>query len=318
MKIRILVTIALVAIMGVLIDVPELLAVVARLDPLMLALAVLLLGAQRLFAALRWQIILTVHGVRSSFLELTKIMMISHSFGYMSPGGIGTEIARVYQAGAAYGAIAAAVSSVLLDRIIGLASMLVTALVIALALLPVAPELLPIAWSSAVALAALVGFVALINTEGGREAVSWLPGRLFARIKPSIDKLVASVAEHGRNVRLLAPIASLSVLMQVVRALTIWLIFRALGADVSLLHCLVFVPLVFLLLAAPVTVGGLGVREGALAFFFGYVGVPAEESIATGLVMYALQLVFVLPGLALFLARPARREAAKAALISRR
>jgi uncharacterized protein (TIRG00374 family) len=263
-----------------------------------------LLGLQRLFSVLRWQIILDVHGVRSSFLELTKITLVSHSFGYMSPGGIGIEVARVYQAGAAYGAIPAAISSVLLDRLIGLFSMLATALVMGLALAPAAPELWPIVWGCALAIVALVSFVAVINTEIGRQTVSWLPGRLFKRLKPSLDKLVASLAEHGRNLRLLAPITSLSLLMQIVRALTIWVIFRSMGTDVALLHCLVFVPLVFVLLAAPVSVGGLGVREGALAFFFAYVGVPAEESVAAGLVMYALQLVFVVPGLLIFLTRP--------------
>lgn len=314
MKLRLLVTIVLVAIMAVFIDVPKLLAAAARLDPYYVALAVSLLGAQRLFAALRWKIILDVHGVRSSFLELTKIMMISHSFGYVSPGGIGIEIARVYQAGAAYGALAAAISSVLLDRVVGLLSMLATALVVGVVLLPAAPELLPIVWGSAVAIAVVVGAVAALGTDAGRRAVRSVNGRLewrfFARIAPKLDELVRSLGEHGRNVRLLAPIAALSLVMQAVRALTFWLIFAAMGADVSLLHCLVFVPLVFAVLAVPVSVGGLGVREGALAFFFGYVGVPAEQSIAAGLVLYALQLLFVAPGLLLFLSRPALPAAA--------
>jgi uncharacterized membrane protein YbhN (UPF0104 family) len=40
----------------------------------------------------------------------------------------------------------------------------------------------------------------------------------------------------------------------------------------------------------PVSVGGLGVREGALVFFFGALGVPAEVSFAVGILWYTLQL----------------------------
>ena len=318
MTLRIAVTAVLLAGMFLIVDVSELMTVVARLSLPMLAVAIAVLAVQRVIAVLRWQIILAAHGIRSSFPELTRITLISHSIGHMSPGGLGVEVARAWQAGAAWGEMSMAVSSVVLDRVIGLVSMLVIALVIALVLSPGMPDLQPIAWACGVGLVAVAGFVAVLNTRVGRQLIGRLPRRLHARIGPALDKLVVSLARHGRDFRLVAWIAVLSLVMQSFRAVTVWIIFMAMGTDVSLLHCLVFVPLVYVLLAVPVSLGGLGVREGALAFFFAQVGVPPEVSVAAGLVLYALQLVFVLPGLAMFLARPVRSASGTACRLSER
>jgi hypothetical protein len=56
-----------------------------------------------------------------------------------------------------------------------------------------------------------------------------------------------------------------------------------------------------MLLQLPISLGGLGVREGALVVFFGDAGFTPEISVAGGLIFHGLQLIAFLPGFVLFL-----------------
>jgi hypothetical protein len=54
----------------------------------------------------------------------------------------------------------------------------------------------------------------------------------------------------------------------------------------------------------PISIGGFGVREGALLYFFSTVGIDSEISVAAGFLFYVLQLLAFFPGL-IFLLFPA-------------
>ena len=78
-------------------------------------------------------------------------------------------------------------------------------------------------------------------------------------------------------------------------------LYLALGGEVTVIDCIAFIPLVYVAVLIPISVGGLGVREGTLIYLFGMVGVPPEISISVGLLSHVLQLVVGLPGLIPFL-----------------
>jgi uncharacterized protein (TIRG00374 family) len=59
---------------------------------------------------------------------------------------------------------------------------------------------------------------------------------------------------------------------------------------------LAFLPAVLIAQVLPIGISGLGVREGAFVLFLTPVGVPAEQAIALGLVLYALNLLVSLAG----------------------
>jgi hypothetical protein len=58
----------------------------------------------------------------------------------------------------------------------------------------------------------------------------------------------------------------------------------------------------------PISISGLGVREGAFVLFLTPLGVPTEQAVALGLVLYALNLVMSLVGAPAF-AMGSRRNA---------
>ena len=93
----------------------------------------------------------------------------------------------------------------------------------------------------------------------------------------------------------------LNVVVQVLRTLQIHFIFRSLGVSVPLAQEFAFVPIIVLLTLLPISYFGLGIKEGAFAYFFSSVGIPPSVSVSVSLITYPLIVLGLLPG-ALFLA----------------
>lgn len=80
------------------------------------------------------------------------------------------------------------------------------------------------------------------------------------------------------------------------------------GAHVLDLHLgwtvmLAFIPVVAIAQVLPISVGGLGLREGALVLLLQPLGVSAAKATALGLLLYALNMVVSLLGAPAFAVR---------------
>jgi hypothetical protein len=72
---------------------------------------------------------------------------------------------------------------------------------------------------------------------------------------------------------------------------------RALGIDdLGITALMAFFPVVLMAQVLPISIAGLGVREFALVWFLGAVGVPKEDALALGLLIYVLTLLTSLSG----------------------
>jgi uncharacterized membrane protein YbhN (UPF0104 family) len=94
----------------------------------------------------------------------------------------------------------------------------------------------------------------------------------------------------------------LSGLLQALIIVTYYFVGVGLNLGVPLTYFFVFVPLVTVVAMLPVSVAGLGVREGAVIFFFAKAGVDAATALSLSLVWFSLTLIVSsLGGLALLL-----------------
>lgn len=78
------------------------------------------------------------------------------------------------------------------------------------------------------------------------------------------------------------------------------LIFRALDLPIPIAAVVAFTPAVLMLQVLPISLSGLGVREGALVLFLNPLlqgtGVPSGRIIAAGLLWYACMLLISVAG----------------------
>jgi glycosyltransferase 2 family protein len=255
-----------------------------------LALVALLLAVQQLLSARRWKALIDYFGpVEVSTANLCWFLGASHFYGEVLPSTIGGDAVRTAMLARLTG-LGPAALSVILDRITGLAMLLI----IMIALLPLlwwrivqGPTFIGLALFSIGGLATL-GALLLLR----RQAMpSWVPRA--ARLVPEI---AAGLREALSNPVLRMQVVVYGLLVQLLSVALFFVLARALGSPLSFLDCLLLVPPALLLSALPLSLSGWGVREGALAGGFALVGAPPADivpiSILYGLTSPAIGIVY--------------------------
>ena len=92
-----------------------------------------------------------------------------------------------------------------------------------------------------------------------------------------------------------------SLLVQMGGSIAVAFVARGLGVTLPLSVWFAVVPLVALAMVLPISIGGVGVREGGLAFLLAPSGVPAEQAVAIGLLWFLTTIANGLVGGLLFL-----------------
>lgn len=272
---------------------------------LLAAVAVTVVGI--VLSALRWQRVLAVLDLPGPLPALTGHYLAGLFVGNFLPSTIGGDVLRVTRLSGHNGDRPGTFASVVLERLTGWLVLPVLSLV-SLAINPrlLGTEhwgLLPVV--SVVTLALLSAILVAAGHPGlGRRLdgnESWL------RFVAAVNLGLARARRHR--------VATAEVLVagfgyQVAVVLAAFLGAKGLGIGVSWSAMLAVMPAVAMLQVLPVTIGGLGLREGALVLFLAHanLGVTTNQAIALGLTVYALNLVASLLGAPAFAfgGRPAR------------
>ncbi len=249
------------------VDVEEVLRLLQEMQwlPFLAALALFLSGS--FVRAYRWGVLVWALGVEASWWRLVKLYLVGTFFNQFLPTGMGGDAVKMYELSRADHKAAAAISSVLVDRFLGLFVLFA----MALAALAFSYQLVPIqvrALIAAVFIASLLGGALLLQR-------TWLEAwgqrlglnRLLNRIK-ILRELYDSLHEYGSPALGKATLASVA--WNLILVLGYYLLARAVGIDLAIWYFFLFVPIISVLLMIP-SVGGLGVREGATTFLFGQV-----------------------------------------------
>jgi uncharacterized membrane protein YbhN (UPF0104 family) len=118
----------------------------------------------------------------------------------------------------------------------------------------------------------------------------------FLRLERPIRAVYEGLHSYRGHPGLLAGVFVLTLGVQAVRVLAIWLSGKAVGVDLSPRPYYVMGPLLFLVLLMPFTVNGIAVRESFFVSFLGGLGVNADKAFATGFLFFAVTLCLSIPG----------------------
>jgi len=246
--------------------------------------ALLLLLTGQAVAALRWKVLLGPGSPPWSYLA--RLYLIGTFFSLFLPTVVGGDAVRAVATAHSTNRTGGAVASVLLDRLFGVAAMLAY-LVIGLLTAPaIAGTMLGRAeWQVPQKLPLMLVLAA------GLAAVTTLVARRSARFRAIVQQGWTAIAElsrcPGRAVRALA-------LGFVVQGLYIGLWMFLAGAmrfDLPPATFFVAVPLVTLGTMLPVSLAGLGLREGAWLLLLRNAGIPEAQIVAYSLLYFAANLL---------------------------
>ncbi|MDQ1395689.1 MAG: glycosyltransferase 2 family protein [Acidimicrobiaceae bacterium] len=259
-----------------------------------LSAALVVTFAGVLLSALRWQRVLTALGLPAGIPTLVRHHLAGLFVSSFLPSTVGGDVLRVSRLAATNGEAPRTFASVVLERLTGW----VVLPVITLCALAVNPGLFGADKNARFALLIALCTLTLLAL------VLWAVGhpKLGGRFSSNAGwRRFAGAVHLGVDRLRHQPGDALSVLAtgfayQLAVVLAAFLAAEALGLHLGPTALLAFVPAVAIVQVLPITVGGLGVREGAFVLFLVPLGVAEEKALALGLLVYAVNLVVSLLG----------------------
>lgn len=245
---------------------------------------------QYLISAKKWQVILAADGHDVPLTTLWKVYLISGFYGLFLPSGIGGDVHRVWALRRHGVMTSKSAASVFFDRFTGLFMLLSIGIVGAA--LTLGRDYLPLLGAGYVAVIVL-GLVLSSDRVVGR-----LP-EPRTRYKGFLIRVLQSFNRYRHARGTLWAVAGISLLFQFNIVLIVWCYTRALGivpSEVSFGELLAIVPTVFLTDVLPISINGVGVREGVFSYFFAMVGSTGAKGLALSLLLTADRYLVALPG----------------------
>lgn len=259
----------------------------ARGDLLLLGFGVYLLGM--IAATWRWQILLRGLGIAQSLLPLTRIFFVSFFFSMFLPSSIGGDVARMVLLNPDGSKREDIVSSVLVDRLIGLAVIIAGGLCAALTL-PIARENTDVMLTLLLMSGAfLAGLALLFNRFLLRHLGRFLPQRVQERFQQPVVRVYNSIVSFRRSPQSIFGAVVASVLLQVATCLSVYFAGLAFGVQVSVLVYFALIPIGLAITTLPISINGLGVQDQAMLLLFAAVSVPADQALTLSLYMHLLR-----------------------------
>ena len=270
-----------------------------------LAAGILLMAGSFVVAAWRWQRVLAIFGTHVRLRTLTKHYLAGQFVGNLLPSTVGGDVLRVSRSSADTGNTTNAFAAVVLERLTGFVALPILVLVG----FAINPSLLDIDRSSfavAIALGTLVFLCVILFLAGHPKAAgrfaehdNWM--RAIGAVHIGVDRL-----RRDWRDAIVALFAAL--LYQITVVASVYCAFHVVDVRVPNAAVLAYVPAVAMAQVVPITIGGLGVREGLLAFFLHPLGVPTGRAVAIGLLWYGMTLLVSLIGAPAFAVGHKRRE----------
>ena len=255
-------------------------------------LCIAIIAGGQLLSALRWRLVLGDEG--SSFTYLLRLYLISLFFSLFLPTSVGGDAVRAVAISRSSRRPAWAVSSIVFERRLGLVAMFLLLAVGAMLTPAVFKSALertsldldfsPLQIAIAITAAAIIGIVALrfIMRHPKFRSIAVEAGALWTSFRDRPGAFGAALV--------------VSVLVQGAYIIAWYVLAIALRMQVPAVDFLVFVPFVSIAAMLPVTVAGIGLREGAAALLLAQHGIVAADAVAYSLLYFAAFLIIGVAG----------------------
>ena len=299
--VRLLVSIGLLAVVIRLVDWRAIWAVLRGVDAAWVWVAVGLAALDRLLLNYRWQLLLSARGLMLGFLRLLRVQLAANFLGSFLPSTLGVDALRIAALCRAGLPTPQVVASTLIDRAtIVVATLLFgSAMVLLLAGWRLPDELRT--WVLLTTAAVCAACLAVLHPTVRR----WISNRLLARLPERMHRLASDIASaalaYRHQYRRMAWVALVTAVVFLIRILFTKSLALACGADVNIADLLLVIPILWIVVMLPVTIGGIGLQDAGYVALLALVGVPPPIAVSMSLLEHFASRLVALPG-ALFLA----------------
>ena len=275
----------------------------ARVDPALLTLSGVIFLVANMVSVFKWRIVIRAQQQEQSsakrhisYFYLTSLFYIGLFFSNFLPTNFGGDFIKAWKLGKATGLPAEAAGSVVADRVSSTIALLMMAIVPAL----IEVRLL----GNGIAIMVIAMFIVSLVMVGlfVSERAARKLGRFpvlradYYGLRKHLKSFYYSLYDLRKRPYTLVAVMLISIVYQGLAVMQVYVLALSLGIHVSLIYFFLIFPVVIAVGMIPVSLNGIGVREGATVFLFGQVGVPATEAFSMSLLGLLVITVISLAG----------------------
>lgn len=286
-------------------------ATIRPADPRLLLAAAALFLFSSLVGSWLWGRLLRAQGVPIPYRKVAAYYFVGLFFNNFLPSNVGGDIARITDASKYSDRVSPVFSATLMDRLIGVVAIGFLAVVASLVALPTVHFVGIYVVLFTVFFGGLAAFLSIFSRRV-LTAFEW-PFRAIGAhsLADALGRLLDDLHGFRSKGGTLVAVFLASTVVQVSRILVHYLVGLSLGVRIAAGYYFVFVPVLAALVSLPISLNGLGIREGAAVVLFQMAGLTREQSFTIPFLTYIVSVVISLLGGLIFLSRPPRRAIAQ-------
>lgn len=259
----------------------------SNLSPTWVALAIVLHFGAVTTGVLRWRVLLATRGVNEPLTVLFRSFLVGRFIGAFTPSTTGLDGYRLWDIGRRTGDYATSGAVILVEKLVGLVGMATVCLVLLPFGLLERLGLFGVLVALGMAGVALLGLFVLSSPARAASLAGLAPGPLRPRAKKIAEAMAGGLALSS-----LAPALGLGILSHAFLSATFAASGLAVGIELSPLTLLAVGNAIVISVLLPISIGGVGVREGVAVALL----VAAGDGIVTTTDAMLLALVGYLTG----------------------
>jgi hypothetical protein len=250
--------------------------------------------AAMLMATWRWKILLGCFNSKLDYFGLFKLIGLSYFYNFFIPGGVAGDLIRGVQCRRHQISGTQGVASVVVDRIIGLSSFALVGLVGSFLSMEALIAVFPGGWVWVLVAGLIIGGCVCFSRKiiGSLRILSSVYPAGFEKLKLLHD----AVCEYKDHRSIAARALAVSLLTALSNILSFYLLSRAAGSDVGLVHFLIYIPIITVASYVPISYSGLGIRELCFVVLFGRVGMTTHQALAVPIMYFGMVMILSLAG----------------------
>ena len=274
-----------------------------------LIFAALLLLIRNVIGAIRWKVLLEVYSdSKPNFSNLIKYYLIGNFFTLFLPTSVGGDIARIYYLNLETNQLQRSISSVLLERITGVLSIIIFMIV---SLIIGISEIVNI--YSVLSIIMIIIIIVISAWYVSTTSWEWLFQIPFIpkSLQEKIVNFLVSFQDYFHKPKNISFALIFSMIFQLANIGYYYLISIAIGEDKKFVYFLLLIPIVWIVSLLPISLGGIGIREGSYIALFSLVGMSYQSTSMVSLLNLILLIVQGVFGGVVFLVQGTKLESIK-------
>lgn len=288
-------------------NIDELAAAVEGVSAGVIAVVILLNLLMVAVNSYRWKVLLMAQGVDVPLSRLFACYLTGIFFNNFLPGSVGGDVYRVVGVAGYFKDKEDALPSVFMERVLGLVVLVPVSLAAFAVSFPLVRDVRLVVISEAALVATLLAILLFFRLSV-LKAFNFMYNpffRLFEKfdLKERAKKVYMGLSGYKDDKARFGLAVLLSVVSRVVWIYGCYLLSAGMGHSLPMAVYFLLLPLIEFVRMFPVSINGLGVREGAFVLYFGAFGLGISDALVFSLLVYAVLLVIGVAGGILYGAR---------------